>query len=242
MAYADDDDGLDVNPAPASAARSAETGAFLSSALSPTTEGRRGLATVTVGWDQARAGGTYDATAEAQLLGPVSLVAGAAYDGPGTRAAPHFDLRLDTFKQATHGLDMAVAVGYTGAGFNTVPAAELKLAVGRSLGASYLLANVVYDHGLQDGERAGELRLAALYPVNRAAQVGIDSRFQIDLERDNNEPPGETDWEWRSGLVANYTWNRIVFTGGGGISALRFRGGPATAVGPVVTAGFGTVF
>ncbi|HEY0478782.1 MAG TPA: hypothetical protein VGD37_14790, partial [Kofleriaceae bacterium] len=148
----------------------------------------------------------------------------------------------DALTQATYGLDAAVAAGYSDAGFNTVPAAVLKIAIGRNVGASYLLANLVYEHGLQQGERAGELRLAALYPVARAAHVGIDSRLQIDLERDGDEPAGETDWEWRSGLVASYAWNRIVFTGGGGISALRLRGGGPTAIGPVITAGFGTVF
>jgi len=64
----------------------------------------------------------------------------------------------------------------------------------------------------------------------------------LSRERDDDEPAGETDWEWRSGLVASYAWNRIVFTGGGGVSALRLRSGGATEVGPVVTAGFGTVF
>jgi hypothetical protein len=237
-----DDDALDVELAASSVSRSVEAGAFLSSALSPRNEGRPGLVTVMAGWDQARAGSIYDTSAEAQVLGPVSLLAGATYDGPGTSASAHFELRLDTLKQATHGVDMAVAVGYADAAFNTVPAAMVKVAIGRNIGASYVLANVVYDQGLQDGERAAELRLAALYPVAHTAHVGIDSRLQIDLERDSDEPAGETEWDWRSGLVASYAWNRIVFTVGGGISALRLRSGAPTAVGPVLTAGFGTVF
>lgn len=236
------DDDVDETAPPSSASHSIAAGAFLSSALSPHNDGRRGLVTVMGGWDQARGGAFYDTAAEAQLVGPVSLLAGATYQGPGTTTSPHFELRLDATTQARHGLDLAVAVGYGGVGFNTVPAAVLKVAVGRSVGASYLLANAVYEHGLQAGERAGELRLAALYPVSSAAHVGLDSRFQIDLERDNDEPAGETDWEWRSGLVASYAWNRIVFTGGGGISALRLRSGAPVAVGPAVTAGFGTVF
>lgn len=242
VAHADDDDVVDTEPAPSSAPPSAEAGAFLPSALSPRSEGRRGLVTVMAGWDQARGGGIYDAAAEAELLGPVSLLAGATYDGPGTSASPHLELRLDALTQARHGLDVAVAAGYAGAGLNTVPAAVLKVAIGRNVGASYLLANVVYDHGLEDGERSGELRLAALYPVTRATYLGIDSRLQLDLEHDNDEPAGETDWESRSGLVASYAWNRFVFTGEAGISALRLRSGGPTAAGPVVTAGFGTVF
>lgn len=242
MAHADDDAAQEVEAPPTSVSRSVEAGAFLSSALSPRNEGRRGLVTVMVGWDHARPGGVYDTAAEAQLVGPVSLLAGAIYDGSATSASPRFELRLDTLEQARHGLDAAVAIGYADAGFNTVPTAVLKVAIGRNVGASYLLANVDYDHGLQEGERSGELRLAALYPVTRATHVGIDSRFQIDLERDDDEPAGESDWEWRSGLVASYAWNRIVFTGGGGISALRLRGGAPTAVGPVLTAGFGAAF
>lgn len=238
----DDVDSLDGEHGPSSAPRSAEAGAFLISALSPRSDGRRGLVTVAAGWDRARGGAIYDTTIEANLLGPLSLSAGALHDGPGTSASTHVELRLDALHQASHGLDLAIAGGYTDAGLNTVPAAVLKLAVGRNVGASYLLANVVYDHGLEDGERSGELRLAALYPVARAAHIGIDSRLQIDLERDNSEPAGEVDWDWRSGLVASYAWNQFVFTGGGGISALRLRSGGPMEVGPVVTAGVGTVF
>ena len=238
-AHADDVDTLDDRPA-VTATSSVEAGAFLPSTLSPRNEGR-GLASVAVGWDQARGGATYDTAAEAQVLGPVSVRAGAAYDGPGTIAAPHVELRLDTMHQATHGVDMAVAAGYTNAGFSKVPAAVMKLALGRNVGATYVLGNAVYEYG-EDGERSGELRLAALHPVSSAVRVGIDSRLQIDLEHDDNEPAGEAAWEWRSGLVASYTWNRIVFTGGGGVAALRFNSGGPAAIGPVVTAGFGTVF
>ncbi len=238
----DHDEVLEDHDVSIAAAHSAEAGAFLISALSPRSDGRRGLVTGSIGWDRARSGSVYETTVEARLLGPLSLTAGALHDGPGTRASAHFELRLDALHQATQGLDLAVAAGYTDAGLNTVPAAVLKLAVGRNVGASYVLANVVYDQGLEDGERAGELRLAALYPVARAAHVGIDSRLQMDLEHDNDEPAGEVDWEWRSGLVASYTWDRFVLTGGGGVSALRLRSGGPVEVGPVVTAGIGTVF
>ncbi len=227
---------------PAPSAPSAETGALLPSALSATREGRHGLASVMTGWDQARHGNIYDTTAEAQVLGPVALSAGASYDGPGTIASPHVELQLDALHQATHGLDLAVAAGYVNVGFNTVPAAVAKVALGRRVGASYLLGNAVYGQGLQAGARYGELRLAALHPVTRAVQVGIDSRFQIDLERDSDEPAGATDWESRTGLVASYAWDRFVWTSSAGVSALRLRAGGPAAVGPVVTAGFGTVF
>jgi hypothetical protein len=240
IAYADNDE-VDESP-PSSVARSAEAGAFLPSALSARSEGRRGLATVMAGWDGARDGAIYDVAAEASLVGPVSLRAGALHDGPGTDASPHVELRLDAIQQATHGLDMAVAAGYSDVGFNTLPAAVLRIAVGRTVGASYLLGNAAYQHSLEEGDRSGELRLAALHPVSRAAHVGIDSRFQIDLERDNDEPVGEAEWEWRGGFVASHTWNRFVLTGSGGVSALRLRTGGPTAVGPMFTAGFGTVF
>ena len=233
--------GADDGAPPAASARSAEIGAFLASVLPATSEGRSGLASVMTGWDQARRGRIYDTSAEAKLDGPVSLSDGASYDGPGTVASPHVELRLAALRQAAHGLDLAVAAGYVEAGFNTVPAAVLKVAAGRRIGDSYLLGNAAYGQGA-GGEAYGELRLAALHPITRAAQVGIDTRFQIDLERDAREPAGETDWESRTGLVASYAWDRFVVTGGTGISALRLRAGGSTAVGPVITAGFGTVF
>jgi hypothetical protein len=238
---ADDAAASSASPA-SSVSATVAAGAFLSTALSARLDGGRGFVSVMGGWDQARGGGVYDTTAEAQLIAPVFLSAGATYDGPGTIASPHVDLRFHAASQATLGLDMAVAVGYIQAGFNTVPAAAVKLAVGRSLGASYLLANLVYEHGLQEGERSGELRLAALHPITRNVHVGIDSRFQVDLERDDDEPTGETDWQWRSGLVGSYTWNGIVLLGNAGVSALRLRNGGPVAVGPMVTAGFGTSF
>ena len=228
--------------APAPAAVSAQTAAFLPSALAATSEGRRGLASVMTGWDQARRGRIYDTSAEAQLSGPVSVSAGARYDGPGTVASPHVELRLDALRQAAHGLDLAVAAGYVDAGFNTVPAAVFTLAAGRRVGRSYLLGNVAYGQGLQDGERSGELRLAALRSITGAVQVGIDTRLQIDLERDHDEPAGETDWESRTGLVASYAWDRFVVMSSAGVAALRLRAAGPTAVGPVITAGFGTVF
>ena len=102
-------DDVDDDAPPRSASPSAGAGAFLPSALSPRSDGRSGLVAITGGLDHARGGAIYDATAEAHLAGPVSLVAGAAYDGPGTTASPHLELRLDAARQATHGLDVAVA-------------------------------------------------------------------------------------------------------------------------------------
>ena len=237
-----DGDDHDATTTADAAAHAAESGAFLASALAARSDGRRGLVSILGGYDQVRHGGVYDATAEAQLLGPLSLRAGASYDGPGTSSSPHLELRLDTLRQGSHGIDLAIAGGYTGASFNDVPAAVLKVALGRSVGASYLLANLTYEHGLEDGERAGELRLAALYPVGHGAHVGLDSRFQVDLERGGHDPAGETEWEWRSGMVASYAWDRFVLTGSGGVSALRLHGTATTALGPAVMAGLGTVF
>jgi len=241
LARADDvDDG--TPPPPLSVSRAVETGAFLPSAAAATSEGRSGLVSIMGGWARARNGGIYDAAVEGHLFGRVSLLAGASYDGPGTTATPRFELRLDALRQAQHGVDMAVSAGYIDSGFNTVPAVVFKLAVGRQIGPAYLLGNLGYGQGLEDGERSGELRLAALYPINDATHIGLDSRFQIDLERDDDEPSGETDWESRTGFVASYAWNRIVFTGNAGVTALRLRtGAPATA-GPSVMAGFGTAF
>jgi hypothetical protein len=240
-AHADDeiDDGDESRPV---AAGSMETGAFLPSALAPSSEDRRGLATVAVGYDQARGGGTYDTAAEARVAGPVSLLAGATHYVPGTGASPRFELRVDALDRRKYGMDVAVAVGYTAAGFNTVPATLMTVAAGRNIGRSYVLTNVAYGRGLEEGEQYGELRLAALYPVTDAAHIGIDSRFQIDLERDDAEPDGESEWESRTGLVASYAWNRFVFTSGAGISAFRLRSGGPAEVGALVTAGFGTVF
>jgi len=240
LAHAEDD--VDGETPPSSSAQTAATGAFLPSALSASSEGRRGLVSLSGGYDNARRGGIYDTTAEAQITGPVSLIAGASYDGPGTDAAPHFELRVDALKQRKHGVDLAFSGGYSDVGFNTVPAVVTKLAIGRSVGPTYLLANLGYQRGLEEGEHAGELRVAALYPVTAAVHVGLDSRFQIDLERDDDEPSGETDWESRTGVVAGYTWNRLLFSAAAGVTSLRLRDGTPTQTGPTITGGLGVVF
>lgn len=240
LAHAEDD--VDGETPPSSPAVTAKTGAFLPSALSASSEGRKGLVSLSGGYDNARDGGIYDTTAEANIIGPLTLSAGASYDGPGTDAAPHFELRVDALKQRKHGVDLAISGGYSDVGFNTVPAVVTKIAIGRSIGPAYLLGNLGYQRGLEEGEHAGELRVAALYPITESMHIGLDSRFQIDLERDDDEPSGETDWESRTGVVAGYAWNRLLFSATAGVTSLRLRDGTPTQTGPTVTGGVGVTF
>jgi hypothetical protein len=228
--------------APASTADDAAAGAFLPAGMTPRRIDERALASFSVGWDGATSSAMIEASAEARLAGSLSLRAGASADGDPSRTGPRFELRWDAAAQKSAGIDVAVSGAYDGNGFNTVPAVGLELALGRRFGATYVLANAGYGQGLELGERYGEARMAALCRVFEAASIGVDSRLQVDLERDDDEPAGERDFEWRSGLLASYTLSSYVVTLGGGVSVSRWRADERTAVGPVVMAGLGATF
>jgi hypothetical protein len=241
MSWAQDarDDGSE---APASAARSLKSGTFAAWSVAARNDGQKGFAHVTGGYDAAKNGPAFESVVEAQVLGRLSLRAGASYVGPRGEVRPVFGGRVDALRQERHGIDLAIAAGYEPHGFNTVPAAGALVAVGRSVGAVNLLGNLGYGIGLEEGERYGDARFAALYRVAPRLRVGLDSRFRMDLERDGDEPVSEPDWELMAGPLASVTAGRFVLSGGVGLSALRMRLESKTNAGAVAYAGVGAVF
>jgi hypothetical protein len=183
-----------------------------------------------------------DSIVEAQILDRFALRAGMSYlpakDGFGLRV----DGKLDALRQETHGLDLAIAAGYQSTGFNEVPAVAAHLAIGRSSGRLSLLANVGYGVGLEEAEQYGNAGLAGFYRVTEDVQVGIDSRFRIDLERDSDEPPGERDWDLMAGPQATVTVGPLAVTAGGGLAANQLRLDPETRVGALGYLGLGAAF
>jgi len=73
-------------------------------------------------------------------------------------------------------------------------------------------------------------------------RLGLDGKFQIDLERDQTEPLDEPDWRTLGGPVLVASIGSFSATLGGGVSALRYRLSDATLVGPAAYAGIGAAF
>ncbi len=224
------------------ARQSAEVGAFLPWTMGARGDSQRALVYGQGGYDSAQAGAVFETVLEAQLQGRISVRAGGSYLGPSGRFRPEAGLRLDVLRQELHGVDLAVLGVYEAQGFNTVRAVTARLAVSRSFGDTRLVSNLGYGLGLQDGERYGDFRLAGLHALTRNLQVGLDSRFRIDLERDAHEPIGEPDWELVTGPLATYSIDRFVVSATAGLSALKFRLVETRHVGAIGALGLGAVF
>lgn len=159
----------------------------------------------------------------ASLIGPVGLRAGVGYVGPGGTVRPSVSLSVDVLRQERHGINLAVYGGYQGQGFNTVPALNVVLSVGRRFGRVNLLANVGYGYGLEAGEHYGELRLAGVVHAHRLLTVGVDARARLDLERDDDEPTNEPDWDLFAGPQATLTLGHVAVSANVGFSSLKYR-------------------
>jgi hypothetical protein len=222
--------------------KSVASGAFLPFTMGARSDAQQALIFGQGGYDSAWRGPVFQTTLEAQVLGRVSVRAGGSTIGPTGSFRPEAGLRVDALRQERHGIDMAVLGVYESAGFNTVKAITARVALSRSFGKTRLVGNVGYGYGFNDGERYGDVRLAGLRAVGRNVHVGLDSRMRFDLEYDNNEPPGEPEWEAVAGPVATYSFNRFVLTGTAGMSAMKQRLLASKHYGAVATLGFGTVF
>lgn len=229
-------------PSPSSAQRAADTGAFSAWTMTARSNAQRTVGRVIGGYDGAADKAVMDSIVEAQVIDRASLRAGVAYlptsDGFGLR----IEGKVDALRQEEHGLDLAIAAGYQSTGFNEVPAVAANLAVGRRLGRLQLLANVGYGRGLEEAEQYGNAGIAGLYRVASDVQVGVDSRFRIDLERDADEPPGERDWDLMAGPQATVTIGPMAVTAGGGLAANQLRLDPEVNIGALVYLGLGAAF
>jgi hypothetical protein len=214
------DDGDEPQPSTASAAAGA--GNFMPFVESARGDTQRAFVTTQGGYDSVRDAALFRATAQARVIGRLSVRGGISYGDAASRLRPEVGVKLDGLHQERHGLDLAVAASYEPEGFNTTPAASLRIALARSFGATQLVGNVGYGASL-DGERHGEARLGLLHALLPDLRLGLDSRFRIDLERDDDEPAGEPEWDLAAGPTASYTLGPVVLSASGGASALKLR-------------------
>jgi hypothetical protein len=243
LVQAQDDRTGSAAAAGVTAQRSAALGAFSTWTMTARSDTQHAVVRAMGGYDGANKGAMFESSAEAQIVQRVSLRAGAstapATEGLGLR----FEGKLDALRQETNGVDLAVAGGYEQHGFNEVSAAVGAIAVGRSLGKLQLLANLGYARGIaQTEEHYANAGVAATYRVAESVQLGLDSRFRIDLERDDDEPPGEREWELEAGPTVTVTAGSFAVTGGTGVVTNRLRLVPETNIGALGYVGVGAAF
>jgi hypothetical protein len=206
-----------------SGARSAESGVFLPYGLPAQSDAQRAYVWLMGGYDAARGGVVFDSTVQATLVGPLSVRGGAGYAGPDGQVRPSVSLAVQALRQSAHGVDLSVYGGFQSQGFNTVPAVQAVVALGRRFGRLGLITNVGYGYGLEEGEHYGEFRLAGQVRVLPSLQIGLDARGRIDLERDADEPENEPDFEVVAGPLATWSIGRFSLSAGGGVATIKFR-------------------
>ena len=229
-------------PRAVSAARGVDAGAFMPFSLPARGDTQRAYALVQGGYDGAARGFLIESAVQANVYGPLSLRAGFGYSTPAEVGRPSVALTLDLLRQGAHGVNLALYAGYQGLGFNTVPAATVALALGRTFGRVNLLASAGYGLGVEQGEHYGEARLGAMVRVHPLLAVGVDTRARLDLERDGYEPEGEPDWDLVAGPLATLSIDRFVVGAGVGVSSTKFRASPEVRTGALAHLSLGAAF
>jgi hypothetical protein len=224
-------------------AGTAARGAFLPFSQGASVEAQRAYAVGFGGYDGARRSGAFEAAAELRLWGPIALRGGAVYAGGTRTVRPSFGARVQLLSEGRHGADGAVGVFYRPEGL-TEPEGEIEsvLSLGRHLGATYLLANLLYGQDPEGNERDGEVRMAALRPVAARLLVGFDSRLRLDLgsQAAKLDQHGEARLDAVAGPAATVVVGPIALLLQGGASAVRLR--ETTSYGVSFMAGAGGAF
>ncbi|HTL33651.1 MAG TPA: hypothetical protein VL326_11020 [Kofleriaceae bacterium] len=182
--------------------------------------------------------GTLDAT----LIDRVTLHTTMTNVGMSNLLRPGVGLMFDVARAETAGVDLMVGGEYDMVGFNGVPAAVARTAIGANAGTLRLQGNAAFGLGLEQNERFGQVGVAGLAPVAQALYVGVDSRARIDLERDEMEPSGELDWDMQAGPVATLALGRFAVSATGGVSAWKQRTHDEAKVGAVAAVGLDAAF
>ncbi|HET9627270.1 MAG TPA: hypothetical protein VFP84_38180 [Kofleriaceae bacterium] len=195
------------------------------------------LVTSRGGYDASSHAAVMAGVVEATVIDRVAVHAAIAQDAASTRSHASGGIAVDVLRQATSGVDLAVAGEYDAQGWNRVPAVVARVAFGRRVGALQLVGNAALGVATQDGERYGELELAALAPVAERLGVGFDSHAALDLERDAEEPAAEPDWGVQAGPVATYRVGPVALSAFAGVSSWKLRLANQTYTGAIGSLG-----
>jgi hypothetical protein len=137
---------------------------------------------------------------------------------------------------------LAVGGGYQDVGFNLTPAMVAHLTASHDVGAWRVLTDVGVSSGVYDGERAGDASVGVLRAIAPGLRAGVLARLRVDLERDDDEPIGEPDWELDGGACAQWTRGALVVDATAGAGAQQLRLVDTTRAGAVGMLRVGATF
>ena len=189
--------------------------------MSARTDRQRGFLTLGGGYDSARQAGLATASAGDPGLGPAVAPGGGILQRGRAHLAPRRGSQAGRALARRRTAWTGRCRSRTGPkGFNLKPALEALAAVGRQVGRTTLVANVAFGQGLEEGERYGDVRLAALHRIGRVVHAGLDARARFDLELEFPEPAGEPELELQAGPVLTVPIGRVAVTAYGGLSVV----------------------
>ncbi len=196
------------------------------------------------GFDASKDAPVMQGSLDATLVERLTLRATTTNTGMSDQLKFGFGAMIDVARAEDYGVDFAIGGDYDLLGWNRMPAAVARAALGGNVGELRLQGNAGFGLGLGEaqGERYGDVRLSGLHPLSERWYAGVDSRARIDLERDGMEPSGELDYDVQAGPVATYTYGRIAVSATGGLSAWKLRSGDTKHVGAIGALGVGAAF
>jgi hypothetical protein len=217
----------------------AESGNFLPYSTSPSTS--QTYATLGGGYDAAQGGALASMQLQLRLQRRVYLQLSGNYQAPDDQTLePQVSAQVIVLVEKEQGVDLMIVGGWEHEGFNQVPDALGRLAVGRHVGGAYLLGSAAMGFAYDTSDRYGELTLGGLGEVLPHLYAGLDSRGRRDLG--DAIEPNEDAWSLQAGPIATYVAGPIGITAVAGVSALRQHRSPDDEVGAMTMLGVGAVF
>lgn len=213
-----------------------EKGAFVPFATSPAADGARVQTFVSL--DGARDVGRLDALGQIPVIDRIQLRVALNYDQGDTD--PAIAGQFDVLRERNAPIDLQLTGGWDNEGVNDVSAVFGEAMVGRTLQSDiYAFGGARFDVGT-DGEEAGmRLTAAAVRPMRYGLVAGIDSKLDVDLTQDDDEPATESTWALQIGPVIGYANDLVAVTASVGFATNQPRDEEDTNVGAYAGAGFG---
>jgi len=194
------------------------------------------------GYDSAAQSAILNATAELRLLSRLALVAGVSYgraSAVDTGLRPQLGVRLQFLSRARSGLDASAFFLFRQDRFTAEDGLfQGGVALGRNIGDTALVMNLVYAQDGEGDDHEGEVRVAALRRVHGGLHLGLEGRYMHALASTDPKRAlvGTPSSEAVLGPVAAFLTGSWSFSVEGGL-AMREAGRRQT--GAVMLAGIG---
>lgn len=211
-------------------------GAYVPFANSPAADGA--LVETFTYYDSAADRVSLDASAQVPLVNRVQLRAALDYHDRST--APAISGQFDVLDEQASSIDLRAAAGWDQQGVNGVSAVFGQAAVGRTFASNiYGFGSARLDVGTGGDEVGMRLTAAAVRPLGNSLIGGIDSKLDVDLAQDAEEPANESTWSLHVGPVIGYSNELVAITASVGLATDEPRATGDTSVGAYAGAGLG---